>query len=154
MAHKLILTLWALHLATRWYMLLISRMKHSQITQSNNVPNPCNLSKKLGMESIFCMQISKNWHYRFWWKQQISRLVIFLQHIKKKVFCFLITASVFYCDVKHLDMGSVMFVVTCFWVIVVKNGSCPLYHETKIWYIYIYIYIYICYITDITFTKK
>ena len=29
---------------------------------------------------------------------------MFLQHIKKKVFCFLITASVFYCFVKHLDI--------------------------------------------------
>ena len=101
--------------------LLISMMKHSQITQSNNFANLCNISKKLGMEFIFCMQIntkvSKNWHYRFWWKQQIRRLVIFLQYIKKKVFCFLITAFVFYCDVKHLDIlwGPVMFVVTCFW---------------------------------------
>ena len=43
--------------------------------------------KKLEMEFIFCMQIntkvSKNWHYRFLWKQQIRRLVIFVQYIKK-----------------------------------------------------------------------
>ena len=88
--------------------LLISMIKHSQITQSNNFANLCNISKKLGMEFIFCMQIntkvSKNWHYHFWWKQQIRRLAIFLQYIKKKVFCFLITAFVFYCDVKHLDI--------------------------------------------------
>ena len=60
------------------------------------------------MEFAFRMQIntkvSKNWHYRFWWKQQIRRLVIFLQYIKEKVFCFLMTAFVFYCDVKHLDI--------------------------------------------------
>ena len=53
--------------------LLINMMKHSQITQSNNFANCCNISKQLGMEFIFCMQIntkvSKNWHYRFWWKQ-------------------------------------------------------------------------------------
>ena len=36
-------------------------------------------------------------------------MVIFLQYIKKKVFCFLITAFAFYCD-----GGPVMFVVTCF----------------------------------------
>ena len=28
---------------------------------------------------------------------------MFLQYIKKRVFCFL-TAFVFYCDVKHLDI--------------------------------------------------
>ena len=54
--------------------------------------------KKLEMKLIFCMQIntqvSKNLHYRFWWKQWIGRFVIFLQHIKKNVFCFLITAFV------------------------------------------------------------
>ena len=88
--------------------LLVSMMKHSQVTQSNNFANLCNISKKLGMEFIFCKQIntkvSKNWHYRFWWKQQIRRLVIFLQYIKEKVFYFLMTAFVFYCDVKHLDI--------------------------------------------------
>ena len=88
--------------------LLISMVKHSQITQSNIFANPCNISKKLGMEFIFYMQIntkvSKNWHYRFWWKQQIRRLVIFLKYIKKKEFCFLIIAFMFYFDVKHLDI--------------------------------------------------
>ena len=60
---------------------LISMMKHFQITQRNNFANLCNISKKLGIEFIFCMQknVSKNWHYGFWWKQQIRRLVIFLQ---------------------------------------------------------------------------
>ena len=38
--------------------LLISMMKHCQITQSNNFANFCNISKKLGMEFIFCMQIN------------------------------------------------------------------------------------------------
>ena len=83
-------------------------MKHSQITQSNNFAKLCNNSKKLGMDFIFCMQIntkvSKNCHNRFRWKQQIRKLVTFLQYIKEKVFCFLVTAFVFYCDVKHLDI--------------------------------------------------
>ena len=87
--------------------LLISMMKNCQITQSNNFANLRNISKKFGMEFFFYMQIntiiSKNWHYCFWWKQQI-RLVIYLQYIKKKVFCFLITAFMFYFDVKHLDI--------------------------------------------------
>ena len=73
LAYKLISTLWAPNLAM---------MKHSQISQSNNFANLCNISKKLGMEFIFCMQINtkvfKNWYYRFWWKQQIKRLAIFL----------------------------------------------------------------------------
>ena len=38
--------------------LLISMMKHSQITQSNNFANLYSNSKKLGMEFIFCMQIN------------------------------------------------------------------------------------------------
>ena len=46
--------------------LLISMMKHSQIFQSNNFANFCNMSRKLEMEFIFCMQtitkVSKNWH--------------------------------------------------------------------------------------------
>ena len=36
---------------------LISMMKHFRITQSNNFANLCNISKKLEMEFIFCMQI-------------------------------------------------------------------------------------------------
>ena len=88
--------------------LLISMIKHSQISQSNNFANLCNISKKLGMGFFFGMQIntkvSKNWHYQFWWIQKIRRLVIFLQHIKKKVFYFLITVFVFYCGEKHLDI--------------------------------------------------
>ena len=42
---------------------------------------------------------------------------MFLQHIKKKVFCFLTTASVFYCVVKHLDIlwGSTLLCCYLFW---------------------------------------
>ena len=71
--------------------LLISMMKHFQIIQSNNFANLCNISKKLGMEFIFCMEIntkvSKSWHYHFWWKRQIRRLVIFC-NIFKRYFAF------------------------------------------------------------------
>ena len=99
------------------------------------------------MDFIFCIQIntkvSKNWHYHFWWKQQIGRLVIFLQYIKKKAFCFLITAFVFYCDVNHLDILWGSSHVCCYFVFgLLKYGSSLLHHESKIWYIYIYIYIY------------
>ena len=38
--------------------LLISMVKHSQITQSNNFANFCNISKMLGMDFIICMQIN------------------------------------------------------------------------------------------------
>ena len=120
-------------------LLLIGMMKHSQITQSNNFANLCSISKKLRAEFIFCIQIntkvSKNWHYRFWWKEQIRSLVIFLQYIKKKVFYFL-TTFVFYCDVKHLDISSHVCCLLSF----------LLHLASKIWYIYIYIYI-----ADITF---
>ena len=61
-SYKEILSLW------------MSMMKHSQSTQSNKFANLCYISKKkLGVEYSFCKQInikvSKNWHYRFWWKQ-------------------------------------------------------------------------------------
>ena len=49
--------------------LLMSIIKHSQSAQSKKFANLCNISKKLGMEFIFCMQInikvSKSQHYRF-----------------------------------------------------------------------------------------
>ena len=38
--------------------LLINMIKHSQITQSKKSANLCNISKKLGMEFIFRMQIN------------------------------------------------------------------------------------------------
>ena len=38
--------------------LLIGMMKHSQIIQCNNFANLCSISKKLGMEFVFCMQIN------------------------------------------------------------------------------------------------
>ena len=121
--------------------LLISMMKHSQITQSNNFANLCNISKKLGMEFIFCMQIntkvSKNWHYCFLWEQKIRKLVIFLQYIKKKVFCIFITAFVFYCDVRHLGILWGSSHVCCYLLFgyMVKNGNCLLHHDSKISYI-------------------
>ena len=37
-------------------------------------------------------------------ENQIRSLVIFLQYFKKTVFCFLITAFVFNCDLKYLDI--------------------------------------------------
>ena len=124
-------------------------MKHFQSTRSNNFANLCNISKKLGMKLIFCMQIntkvSKNWHYSFWWKQQIRRLVTFLQYIKEKVFWFLITAFVFCCDLKHLDI----LVQSCLVLLVfgwswLKMGAVFYTMALKSVYVYnIYIYIYI-----------
>ena len=37
---------------------LVSMMKHSQTTQIKKFENICNISKKLEMELIFCMQIT------------------------------------------------------------------------------------------------
>ena len=50
--------------------LLMGRIKHSQITQSNKFAMSLQyLKKKLGMEFIFCMQknvkVSTSWDYRF-----------------------------------------------------------------------------------------
>ena len=139
-------------------------MKHSQITQSNTFANLCNISKKLEMEFIFCMQIntkvSKNWHYRFWWKQQIRRLVIFLQNIKKKVFFILTTAFVFYCNVKD-SMGVQTYLLLLVFGWLRSKMGAVFYTMTFIsdLNLYVYIYIYICiyiyiYISDITFPQE
>ena len=65
-ANKLITTLQAQKVVLG---LLISMMKHSQITQSNNFANLCNISKMLGMEFNIWMQINanvcKSQHYHF-----------------------------------------------------------------------------------------
>ena len=76
---------------------------------------------------------------------QNRKLVKFLQYIMKKVSQQL----AFYCDENHLDIfrDPVTFVVTCFWVVVVKNGHSLSNHGTLKSDIYIYIYIYIKYIS-------
>ena len=76
---------------------------------------------------------------------QNRKLVIFFQYIKKKALQLLLCSIVIE-NIQIFYGGPVMFVVTCFQVVVVKNGSCLLDHHSKILYIYIYIYIYIIYI--------
>ena len=121
--------------------LLISMMKHSQITQSNNFANLWNISKKLGMEFIFCMQInikvSKNWHYRFWRKQKIRRSVMFLQYIKN-CFCVLFWCKTFR---YFMRVHSCLLLLVFGWL-KSKIGS-VFYTMTLTFDIYIYIYIYI-----------
>ena len=55
---------------------LMSMIKHSQSTQSKKFADLCNISKKLGMEFFFCMQInikvSESWHYCFCGNSQTS----------------------------------------------------------------------------------
>ena len=62
--------------------------------------------KKVRNRVYFCMQINTKFlkiGIIVSDGNQIRRLVIFLQYFKKTVFCFLITAFVFNCDLKHLD---------------------------------------------------
>ena len=73
---------------------------------------------------------------------QNRKLVIFFQYIKKKALQLLLCSIVIE-NIQIFYGGPVMFVVTCFQVVVVKNGSCLLDHHSKILYIYIYIYIHI-----------
>ena len=120
--------------------------KHDEVfsvIQSSNFANLCNISKKLRMEFVFCMQIntkvSKNWHYRFWWEQQIRRLVIFFPYIKKKAFCFLITAFGFCCDVKHLVVLWGSSHVCCYLFLVYSKMGAVFYTMTVKSDIYIYI---------------
>ena len=113
-------------------LLLMSMMKHSHNTQRNKFANLCNTSKKkLGMEFIFCMQINiKVSKVSFLMEtarhvQSIlnRKLVILLQYIKKKVLQLLLRYIVMQ-NIQMLYGGPVIFVITCFWVVVVKNGSC------------------------------
>ena len=73
---------------------------------------------------------------------QNRKLVIFFQYIKKKALQLLLCSIVIE-NIQIFYGGPVMFVVTCFQVVVVKNGSCLLDHHSKILCIYIYIYIHI-----------
>ena len=95
--------------------LLMGMIKHSQYLY--------NISKKnLGMESIFCMQIS--WHLyklalsvltemaRHVQSTQNRKLVIFLQYIKKKM-SQLHMFSIVMENIQIFYGGPVMFVATC-----------------------------------------
>ena len=55
-------------------------------------------------------------------------LLNFCNILKKSI----VTVFVFYCDAKHSDAlrGFSIFVVTCFWVVVVKNEHSLLGHGT------------------------
>ena len=106
----------------------------------------------LGLKFISCMQInikvSKSYHYSFWWKQpdlsKVSKYEVnnfFAIYYEKSI----ATAFGFYCDVKHSNIlwGSCHVCFYFFWLVVVKNGSNLLEHDSKIYYKYIYTYIHI-----------
>ena len=68
--------------------------KRWQSSQNSNLAmTPCNISKKVGIEFILCMQIntkvSTSWYYWFRWKWPEKSIA---------------TAFVFYCDAKHSDI--------------------------------------------------
>ena len=82
------------------------------------------------MEFIFYIQVniktSTSWHYffdgiRHVHSTQNRKLVKFLQYIKKKVMQLLFCSIVMQ-NIQILYGVSVMFILTCFWVVVVKNG--------------------------------
>ena len=73
-SYKLISTLWAWKISTRWYYhywwAWSSILKVLKVTSLQYLYNIW--EKKLGIEFIFFMQInikiSTSWHYCFWWK--------------------------------------------------------------------------------------
>ena len=87
--------------------------------------------KKLGIEFIFCMQININFYKlallflmevaRHVQSTQNRKLVKFLQYIKKNVLQRLLCSIVMQ-NIQLLYGVSVMFIATCFWVVVVKYG--------------------------------
>ena len=61
---------------------------------------------------------------------QSRKLVIFLQYVKSKLLQLLLCSIVMQ-SIQIVYKGRVMFVVTCFWMIVVKNGCSLLDHRTR-----------------------
>ena len=73
---------------------------------------------------LFLIEVA--WHVR---STQNRNLVIFLQYIKKMVSQLLLCSIVMQKN-QIFNGGPVMFIVTCFWVAVVKNGCTLLDHGT------------------------
>ena len=133
-------------------------IKHSQSTQSNNFAISLQYLRKevrnevhflhedkhqsfYKLALLFLMEMGR--HVR---TTQNKELVIFLQYIKEKVLQLLLRSVVMQ-NTQIFHRGPVVFGVTCFLVVVVKNGRSFLDHGTR-YLIYIYIYIYIEWIDE------
>ena len=129
-------------------------IKHSQSTQSNNFAISLQYLRKevrnevhflhedkhqsfYKLALLFLMEMTR--HVR---STQKKELVIFLQYIKEKVLQLLLRSVVMQ-NTQIFHRGPVVFGVTCFLVVVVKNGRSFLDYGTRISDIYTYIYIYI-----------
>ena len=113
--------------------LLMGIIQHSQSTQSNEIAISLQYLRKevrnrghflytdkhqnfYKLALLFLMEVAR--HVQ---STQNRKLVKFLQYIKKNVLQLLLCSIVMQ-NIQILYGVPVMFVVTCFWVVVVKNG--------------------------------
>ena len=125
--------------------LLMGMIKHSQSTQSNKFAISLQYLKKEVRNGVHFLHADKHQNFykltlsflmevaRHVQSTQNRKLVKFLQYIKKNVLQLLLYSFVMQ-NIQMLYGVPVMFVVTCFWVVVVKNG-CGLLGNSKICYI-------------------
>ena len=137
-SYKLISTLWVSKISARWYYYYwwtwSSIFKVLKVTSLQYLYNIW--EKKLGIEFIFLYNLALSFLMevaRHVQSTQNRKLVKFLQYIKKNVLQLLLCSIVMQ-NIQILYRVSVMFVVTCFCVIVDKN-RCGLLGISKICYI-------------------
>ena len=124
--------------------LLMDMIQHSQSTQSNKFAISLQYLKKEVRNGVHFLHADKHQNFyklalsflmevaRHVQSTQNRKLVKFLQYIKKNVLQLLLCSIVMQ-NIQILYGVSVMFVATCFWVAVVKNG-CGLLGNCKICY--------------------
>ena len=125
--------------------LLMGMIKYSQSTQSNKFTISLQYLKKEVWNGVHFLHADKHQSFyklalsflieaaRHVRSTQNRMLVIFLQYIKKKVLQLLLCSIVMQ-NIQIFYRVPVMFVVTSFWVVVVKN-KCDLLGKSKICYI-------------------
>ena len=121
--------------------LLMGMIKQSQSTQSNKFAISLKYLKKEVRNGVHFLHADKHQSFynlvlsflmevaRHVQSTQKRELLIFLLYIKKKVLQLLLCSIVMQ-NIQIFYGGSVMFIVTCFWVVVVKNGCSLLNHGT------------------------
>ena len=138
----LISTLWTSKFPTRWYYyywwVWSSILKILRVTSLQYLYN---ISKKKFKNGVNFLHADK--HQSFY-KLALSflmnlarhvqstknrKLVIFLRYIQKKVWQRLLCSIIMH-NIQIFYGSPVIFVVTCFWVVVVKNGPSLLDHAT------------------------
>ena len=117
-SYKLISTLWTSKISTRWYyqycwawssiLKMLKATRSSSFLLAGKHQNFCKLVLSFLMKVARHIQSTQN-----------SKLVNVLQYIKKKVLQ-LILCSILMQNIQILYGVPVVFIVTCFWVVVVK----------------------------------